>query len=81
MFSSIQKWGNSQGIRLPKSILETALLKENEKVEIIADKGQIIIKKATLTKHKTIQERFSGYNGDYKCTEFDWGKPVGKEVW
>ena len=30
---------------------------------------------------KSLEERFEGYTGDYKCTEYDWGEPVGKEVW
>jgi len=34
--------GNSQGIRIPKSILETASMRENDKVEIIPEQGDII---------------------------------------
>ena len=30
---------------------------------------------------KSIEERFKGYNGDYKPAEIDWGAPVGKEIW
>ncbi len=31
-------------------------------------------------KHKTIDELFEGYEGDYKPEEIDWGEPVGKEI-
>ncbi len=35
MTTNIQKWGNSQGIRLPKHLLEAIKWHENEEVEII----------------------------------------------
>ena len=32
--SKIQKWGNSQGIRIPKKMLETLDLKVNDSISI-----------------------------------------------
>jgi antitoxin MazE len=83
MLATIQKWGNSQGVRLPKSILEEMLLKENDKVEIVSMNDTIIIRKATRRRRakKSLGERFENYSGDYQCIEFDWGEPVGEEVW
>ena len=80
MYTSIQRWGNSQAIRLPKTILETALFRENEKVQIFATENEIVIKKAIRPKHKTLKERLEDFEGEYKFEEYDWGKPVGKEV-
>ncbi|AGL00002.1 AbrB/MazE/SpoVT family DNA-binding domain-containing protein [Desulfoscipio gibsoniae] len=76
MYGTIQKWGNSQAIRLPKAILEMAKLNENDKVEIKVQDGNLII--SPVKKHKTLQERIAEYNGDYKCSEWDTGKPVVK---
>lgn len=45
---TIQKWGNSQAIRLPKSLLATASMAEHEQVQIIAEKDTIIIKKILI---------------------------------
>lgn len=83
MLTTIQRWGNSQAVRLPKAILEALLLQENDQVELIAENNTIIIKKATRKRraNKSLEERFKNYTGDYKCTEYDWGAPVGKEVW
>jgi len=83
MYTTIQKWGNSQAVRLPKNILEELFLQENDSVEITAVNDNIIIKKATRKRRakKSLEERFENYMGDYQCTEYDWGKPVGKEVW
>ena len=80
MYTTIQKWGNSQAIRLPKGILEVAALHENDKVEIKAENGCIIIRHANK-KHKTLEERLAGYNGDCTSAEWDTGSPNGKEVW
>ena len=83
MFTTIQKWGNSQAVRLPKSILEEVSLEENDQVEIVSENETIIIKKAIRKRRakKSLEERFAGYTGDYQCEEYDWGKPMGKEVW
>jgi len=61
MFATIQKWGNSQAVRLPKGILEATLLRENDRVEIHAKNNYIIIRRAGK-KHKTLEERLAGYN-------------------
>ena len=80
--STIQKWGNSQAIRLPKVILETAQIKENETVQIFAEPDKIVIKKAEKKlRHRTLAERLEGYEGNYEGAEWDTGTPVGKEVW
>lgn len=80
MYTTIQKWGNSQAVRLPKGLLEVASLQENDKVELIAEPDCIIIKHAGK-KHITLAERVADYNGDYSCYESDTDKPQGKEVW
>ena len=82
MLTTIQKWGNSQGVRLPKTILDKLFLRENDQVEIMAENSSIIIKKAIRKRRatKSLEELFSNYQGNYKCEEWDTGKPMGKEV-
>ena len=83
MLTTIQKWGNSQGVRLPKTVLDVLFLKENDTVEIVTANDSIIIKKATRKRRakKSLDERFLNYTGNYQCSEWDTGKPIGKEVW
>ena len=80
MRSTIQKWGNSQAIRLTKAILDIAHLTENEQVQIFAEQDKIIIKKAAERRHKTLEERLKGFEGEYVFEEWDTGAPVGREV-
>jgi len=80
MTTTIQKWGNSQGIRLPKIILDDLKMSEGEEVEIFAGNNAIIIR-TVAKKRKSIQELFADYKDDYEPESIDWGAPVGKELW
>lgn len=78
MYTTIQKWGNSQAVRIPKRILEMVRLRENDKVEIKVQDGNLVI--VPVKKHRTLQERIAEYSGEYRCCEWDTGKPEGEEV-
>jgi antitoxin MazE len=85
MQTTIVKWGNNQGIRIPKTFLKDIHVSENDPVDIIVSDEKIIIKKIKSIKHRTTKERlveFYGANFDQKRTgqsEIDWGKAVGEE--
>lgn len=79
MYAEIQKWGNSQGVRIPKSILQMLGWNERESVRMDAADGKLILSRPR--RHKTIEERFAGFSGNYVKENVDWGEPEGKEVW
>lgn len=79
MITSIQKWGNSQGIRIPKFLLEAVQWSESEKLSLNVDEDRIVITKAE--RRKNIKELFADYDGEYEAVEINWGEPVGEEVW
>lgn len=85
MQSTIQKWGNSQGIRLPKHVLEAAGIEVSTgdpiEVELSVEENRITITKAVSRSRRGIAELFSGYDGKYEVVDVDWGSPVGKEIW
>lgn len=79
---NLQKWGNSQGIRIPKAILDLLHWQSNESLSLIAKNNKIIIEKKRVPKKKvSIQELFKDFEGTYIHEEIDWGKPQGKEIW
>lgn len=80
MITSIQKWGNSQGVRIPKMLLDAVKWSENEEVTITVYDGKLIIEKAKKER-ESIMELFENYEEEYTPEEVDWGKPEGKEVW
>lgn len=80
--AKLQKWGNSQGIRIPKHILDLIGWHVNDCVEIQEHKGTLIIKRTPEKRQrKNINELFANFDGTYEPIEIDWGKPTGKEIW
>ncbi len=88
MYATIQRWGNSNGIRIPKSLMEALGLCENDRVELIQEKDTITIKKAAAP-HRTLEERLTAYYGKPideigpvpAEPEIDWGGAEGVETW
>ena len=80
MHTSIQKWGNSSAVRIPKDVLERGRFKESDQVEIVVDKPGVLLIKKSKRRYANLDELFVGYKGDYKCVEADTGDPVGREV-
>lgn len=81
MTTTIQKWGNSQGIRIPKSFLEELNWSDKEDIIMTVEGCRIIIERATPSKRVNIVDLFADYAGEYTPEEFDWGYSVGGEVW
>ena len=49
MTTNIQKWGNSQGLRIPKFLLDTLNWTEGQPIEIVLKNDEIILKSAVRT--------------------------------
>ena len=80
MKTKLVKWGNGQGIRITRGIMEEARMDVNELLDVSVKDGRIVIEKAF--KHRTLEERaaeYGGMLGPYE--EFNWGEPVGEKLW
>ncbi len=78
MQAVIQKWGNSQAVRLPRAVLNAANMRENDAVSIDVQENLITLRK--LPQRRTLDDLFAGYTGDYRPAEYDFGADVGMEV-
>ena len=76
----LQKWGNSDGIRIPSTILKLLDLKTNDLLDLVEEDGRIIISKSR-NKKISLEERFKNYNGENLAKEFSWDEPRGNEIW
>jgi antitoxin MazE len=82
MHTKIQKWGNSQGLRLPKSLLADAQLAIGDEVDIRVKDGIMIITPAKNIRGKhNLKDLVAGIPENYQAGEVDWGDPVGREDW
>ena len=79
--TTISRWGNSAGVRIPQKILAQANIKVGNDVEVsLVREGEIILR--AVRKQQSIHELFKDYNGEYyKTEEIDWGSPEGNETW
>ena len=80
MEARLQKWGNSDGIRIPSTLLKSLNLKTNDIVNISIEDEKIIITKSK-TKKVSLKELFDNYNGENLTKDFEWDGPEGKEIW
>lgn len=78
MRSSIQKWGNSLGMRIPKSIVSQAGFHSGSQVEIVAEDGFIAI----YPKKYTLDELLEGITPETLHPPIlDDVRPQGMEEW
>lgn len=86
MTTTLQAWGNSQGVRLPKALLVALDLEAGARVEVelSSKRDAIIVKPAKVpprvrARHR-IEDLAAAMPKGYKAAEFDW-KTSGREVW
>lgn len=76
---SVNKWGNSKGIRLPKIVAETLDIHIYDSLELEIKNDQIILSKPN--NETTIEEMFKDYNIDSFQAEVQSFEPTGNEEW
>jgi antitoxin MazE len=82
MLAKIQKWGNSQGLRLAKNLLADAQLDIGDEVDINVKDGIMLVTPAKRIRGRhNLKDLVSRIPKNYQSAEIDWGEPVGKEVW
>lgn len=83
MTTKIQKWGNSQGLRIPKDVLDAAGFTVGQEVEIEASGRRILLKKSPRKKrkHYLIDELLARMPKEVKSLAEISTKPRGREVW
>ncbi|MBK1469211.1 AbrB/MazE/SpoVT family DNA-binding domain-containing protein [Parvimonas parva] len=77
MNTILSKWGNSQGIRISKEILEELGFKLGDELKLSTQNKVLKIEKSV----KNIKDLFLDYEENYELESIDWGESIGKEVW
>jgi len=82
MLTKVQKWGNSQGLRLTKALLGEAQINIGDEVTVSVEKGRIIVEPVNKVRGKyDLKTLVSKMPKGYLAKEVDWGTAVGREVW
>ena len=82
MITRVQKWGNSQGLRLSKELLSDAGVEVGDAVEVGVRDGVIVVTPARRVRGGVdLAQLVREIPADYETSDLGWGPPVGKEVW
>ena len=75
----IVNWGNSLGLTIPQPIASEIGLTVGTVVNIEVVGNKIVI--SPIRKKYQLHELLDGVTPELLGGEYDWGEPVGKEVW
>lgn len=82
MITKVQKWGNSQGVRLSKELLLNAEIDVGDAVDVAIRDGALVVTPVRRVRGgHDLKQLVSRIPKGYKPEELDWGPPVGREVW
>ncbi|MFP4352528.1 MAG: AbrB/MazE/SpoVT family DNA-binding domain-containing protein [Puniceicoccaceae bacterium] len=87
MKTTLQRWGNSQGVRIPKAIVDSLGIEIGTEmiVERSADGSRINITPAAdcrpVRGRHRIDDLVASSAPEAFEGEYDWGDPQGREVW
>ncbi len=79
MKTTIQKWGNSLAIRIPKNISKDTRVSEGSNIDIIVDNGKIII--SPSPREYSLKELLKNVTSENIHSEISTGDYVGGEIW
>lgn len=79
MLTTIQRWGNSLAVRIPKPFALQTELTENSEVDITLEGRRIVVSPAT--KEWRLDDLLAGITVRNTHRELSWGGRKGREAW
>jgi len=80
METTVQKWGNSLAVRIPKAFAEEAGVLEGSAVDISVAHGQIVVRRLRQ-REVTLDDLLAAVTAENIQAEMDTGPSVGREAW
>ena len=80
MRTRIEKWGNSLGLRIPKSCATEAGVEAGSVVDVPVENGELVVKPARRP-HYGLDELLDRVSAENVHGEVETGGAVGREVW
>jgi antitoxin MazE len=80
MQTKIQRWGNSLGLRIPRSFAEEAGVEAGSQVDISVRDGDLVVSAAKRRRYR-LSELLAKITTKNLHGEVDTGEPIGREVW
>jgi antitoxin MazE len=80
MLTKIQKWGNSLGLRIPRSFAKEAHVEAGSKVDLTVKGGRLIARPIEPARYR-LEELLAEVSPENLHGEVRTGKPKGREIW
>jgi antitoxin MazE len=80
MITKIQKWGNSLGLRIPKSFAEEAGVEEGSPVDISLEGDRLVVRPLRGERH-LLSNLLSQVREENLHKEISTEEAVGREIW
>jgi antitoxin MazE len=77
--TQISRWGNSLGLRLPKSVALEAQVDEGDRVDVSVKNGAIVIRPSRP--FYSLEQLVAKITPQNRHDESEWGAPLGHEAW
>jgi antitoxin MazE len=79
MKTTVQKWGNSLALRIPKAFAAQVNVRRGTSVRLTVEKGLLIIR-PERTDEISLKKLLAKVTAENVHPETDWGAPMGKET-
>lgn len=80
MQTKIQKWGNSLGLRIPRSFAAEAQVEEGSTVDLAVENGSLLVRPLRARKY-ALSELLKRVKRRNLHGEVPTGEPAGREAW
>ena len=80
MDTTVQKWGNSLAVRIPRSLARDIHLHQGSVVDMALVAGKIVVK-PRRQRHYALAQLLRGVTKRNRHAVRDWGGWVGQEAW
>jgi antitoxin MazE len=80
MLTKVHKWGNSLGVRIPKSFATEARFHEGVEIDLSLVNGNVVLRPVARPSYR-LDDLLAGSTEQNIHAEIDTGSPVGREIW
>ena len=80
MRTRIQKWGNSLGLRIPKSFAEEVSVEEGSAVDLTVANGRLVVRAVRPSTYR-LADLLDEVHDENLHAEVATGEPRGRESW
>ncbi len=80
MQTRIQKWGNSLGLRIPRSFALEAGVGAGSEVDLSVKNGDLVVRPARRRRYQ-LKDLLARVTAKNLHAEVETGQPVGREIW